>query len=165
MQIGIVGLGRMGANMARRLLRSKHEVAVYGLKPESVATLAKEGAIGATDFADLAKKLPKPRAVWLMVPAGAPTEETIEHLRPFLESGDTIIDGISKNFANSKANAPATPNTVGRPAWKPPRALWVKGGPAESASHWPANGWPNATTSPALPCLTMTYMPWRVTGA
>ena len=93
MQIGIVGLGRMGANMARRLMRSKHEVAVYDLKQESVATLAKEGAIGATDFADLAKKLTKPRAVWLMVPAGTSTEETIEHLRPFLESGDTIIDG------------------------------------------------------------------------
>jgi 6-phosphogluconate dehydrogenase len=93
MQIGIVGLGRMGANMARRLMRSKHEVAVYDLKQESVATLAKEGAIGANDFADLAKKLTKPRSVWLMVPAGTPTEETIEHLRPFLESGDTIIDG------------------------------------------------------------------------
>jgi len=79
--------------MARRLMRSKHEVAVYDLKQESVATLAKEGAIGATDFADLAKKLTKPRAVWLMVPAGTSTEETIEHLRPFLESGDTIIDG------------------------------------------------------------------------
>jgi 6-phosphogluconate dehydrogenase len=93
MQIGIVGLGRMGANMARRLMRREHEVAVYDLKQESVAALAKEGAIGATDFADLAKKLAKPRAVWLMVPAGAPTEETIEHLRPFMESGDTIIDG------------------------------------------------------------------------
>ena len=78
--------------MARRLMRKKHEVVVYDLKQDSVAKLAKEGA-GATDFADLAKKLSKPRAVWLMVPAGAPTEETIEHLRPFLESGDTIIDG------------------------------------------------------------------------
>jgi 6-phosphogluconate dehydrogenase len=93
MQIGIVGLGRMGANMARRLMRKKHEVVVYDLKQDSVAKLAKEGAVGATDFADLANKLSKPRAVWLMVPAGAPTEETIEHLRPFLESGDTIIDG------------------------------------------------------------------------
>jgi len=93
MQIGIVGLGRMGANMARRLMRREHEVAVYDLKPESVAALAKEGAVGATDFADLAKKLATPRAVWLMVPAGSPTEETIEHLRPFLESGDTIVDG------------------------------------------------------------------------
>ena len=93
MQIGIVGLGRMGANMARRLMRKGHEVAVYDLKQESVAALSKEGAIGSTDFADLAKKLAKPRAVWMMVPAGAPTEETIEHLRPFLDSGDTIIDG------------------------------------------------------------------------
>lgn len=93
MQIGIVGLGRMGANMARRLMRGKHDVAVFDLKRDSVLALEKEGAVGATDFADLAKKLAKPRAVWLMVPAGAPTEETIEHLRPFLESGDTIIDG------------------------------------------------------------------------
>ena len=93
MQIGIVGLGRMGANMARRLMRGKHDVAVFDLKKDSVLALEKEGAVGATDFADLAKKLAKPRAVWLMVPAGAPTEETIEHLRPFLESGDTIIDG------------------------------------------------------------------------
>ena len=93
MQIGIVGLGRMGANMARRLMRRQHEVVVYDLKKESVAALAKEGAVGATDFADLAKKLAKPRAVWLMVPAGTPTEETIEHLRPFLEDGDAIIDG------------------------------------------------------------------------
>src|SRR5258708_37986026 len=90
MQIGIVGLGRMGANMARRLMRREHEVAVYDLKPESVAALAKEGAVGATDFADLAKKLAKPRGVWLMGPAVSPTEETIEHLRPFLESRDTI---------------------------------------------------------------------------
>ena len=83
----------MGANMARRLMRGKHDVAVFDLKRDSVLALEKEGAVGATDFADLAKKLAKPRAVWLMVPAGAPTEETIEHLRPFLESGDTIIDG------------------------------------------------------------------------
>jgi len=93
MQIGIVGLGRMGANMGRRLMRNKHDVVVYDLKKDSVTALEKEGATGATDFADLAKKLSKPRAVWLMVPAGAPTEETIEHIRPFLESGDAIIDG------------------------------------------------------------------------
>jgi 6-phosphogluconate dehydrogenase len=93
MQIGIVGLGRMGANMGRRLMRNKHDVVVYDLKKDSVAALEKEGATGAVDFADLAKKLSKPRAIWLMVPAGPATEETIEHLRPFLESGDTIIDG------------------------------------------------------------------------
>ena len=93
MQLGIVGLGRMGANMARRLMRNKHEVVVYDLKPESVTALAKEGAVGAADFADLAAKLSKPRAIWLMVPAGEPTEQTIGKLRPHLESGDTIIDG------------------------------------------------------------------------
>ncbi|HKM57674.1 MAG TPA: decarboxylating 6-phosphogluconate dehydrogenase [Chthoniobacterales bacterium] len=93
MQLGIVGLGRMGANMARRLMRNKHEVFVYDLKPESVTALAKEGAVGAADFVDLAAKLSKPRAIWLMVPAGEPTEQTIEKLRPHLESGDTIIDG------------------------------------------------------------------------
>ena len=93
MQIGIIGLGRMGANMGRRLMRNQHDVVAYDLKKDSVAALAKEGATGAVDFADLAKKLSKPRAIWLMVPAGPPTEETIEHLRPFLESGDAIIDG------------------------------------------------------------------------
>jgi 6-phosphogluconate dehydrogenase len=93
MQIGIIGLGRMGANMGRRLMRNQHDVVVYDLKKDSVAALEKEGATGAVDFADLAKKLSKPRAIWLMVPAGPPTEETIEHLRPFLESGDAIIDG------------------------------------------------------------------------
>jgi 6-phosphogluconate dehydrogenase len=93
MQLGIVGLGRMGANMARRLMRNKHEVFVYDLKTDSVTALAKEGAVGAADFADLAAKLSKPRAIWLMVPAGEPTEQTIEKLRPHLESGDTIIDG------------------------------------------------------------------------
>jgi 6-phosphogluconate dehydrogenase len=98
MQIGIVGLGRMGANMARRLMRKQHEVVAYDLNKDSVAGLAKEGAVGAADFADLTKKLSKPRAVWLMVPAGGPTEETIEHLRPFLEKGDTIIDGGNSFF-------------------------------------------------------------------
>src|SRR5260370_39171093 len=93
MQIGIVGVGRMGANMGRRLMRNKHDVVVYDLKKDSVAALEKEGGVGATDLADLGKQLATARAVWLMVPAGAPTEETIEHLRPFLESGDTIIDG------------------------------------------------------------------------
>jgi len=110
MQIGIVGLGRMGANMGRRLMRNKHDVVVYDLKKESVAALEKEGATGATDFADLAKKLSKPRAVWLMVPAGAPTEETIEHLRPFLESGDAIIDGGNSFYKDDVRRSTALKN-------------------------------------------------------
>ena len=110
MQIGIVGLGRMGANMGRRLMRNKHDVVVYDLKKESVAALEKEGANGAKDFADLAKKLSKPRAVWLMVPAGAPTEETIEHLRPFLESGDAIIDGGNSFYKDDVRRSTALKN-------------------------------------------------------
>ena len=93
MQIGIVGLGRMGGNMARRLMRNGHEVVAYDLSPESVEGLAKEGAKGAANFGDLVKKLAATRAIWLMVPAGAATEGTIEKLRPFLEAGDTLIDG------------------------------------------------------------------------
>jgi len=92
------------------LMRNKHDVVVYDLKKESVAALEKEGATGATDFADLAKKLSKPRAVWLMVPAGAPTEETIEHLRPFLESGDAIIDGGNSFYKDDVRRSTALKN-------------------------------------------------------
>ena len=93
MQIGIIGLGRMGANMGRRLMRGGHSVVVYDLNPESVAKMVKEGAGGAANFVELAKKLEKPRAIWLMVPAGPATEGTIEQLKQVLEAEDVIIDG------------------------------------------------------------------------
>ena len=93
MQIGIIGLGRMGANMARRLMRGEHSVVVYDLNQESVAKMVKEGAGGAANFVELAKKLEKPRAIWLMVPAGAATEGTVEQLKQVLEAEDVIIDG------------------------------------------------------------------------
>ena len=93
MQIGIIGLGRMGANMARRLMRGGHSVVVYDLNPESVAKMVKEGAGGAANFMELAKQLEKPRAIWLMVPAGPATEGTIEQLKQVLEAEDVIIDG------------------------------------------------------------------------
>jgi 6-phosphogluconate dehydrogenase len=93
MQIGIIGLGRMGANMARRLMRGGHSVVVYDLNQESVAKMVKEGAGGAANFVELAKKLEKPRAIWLMVPAGPATEGTIEQLKQVLEAEDVIIDG------------------------------------------------------------------------
>jgi 6-phosphogluconate dehydrogenase len=88
----------MGGNMARRLMRQKHEVVVYDRSAEAIHVLEKEGASGARDYSELVKKLHAPRAVWLMVPAGGPTEESVEDLRPLLESGDAIIDGGNSYF-------------------------------------------------------------------
>src|SRR5580698_8128023 len=92
MQIGMVGLGRMGANMARRLLRGGHECVVFDMSAKTVEELVHEKATGAESLADLVKKLKKPRAVWLMVPA-AVVDQSIASLVPLLDSGDIIIDG------------------------------------------------------------------------
>jgi 6-phosphogluconate dehydrogenase len=93
MQLGIIGLGRMGANITRRLIRSGHEVVVYNRSADKVEALQKEGAVGAESVETLVSKLSKPRAVWVMLPDGAPTEEMIDTLAKLLEPGDTIIDG------------------------------------------------------------------------
>jgi len=92
MQLGMIGLGRMGANMVRRLIGGGHECVVFDRSPEAVAQLAKEKAIGASSLADFVKKLSKPRAIWLMVPA-AVTDNAIADLVPLLEKGDILIDG------------------------------------------------------------------------
>ena len=92
MQLGMVGLGRMGANMVRRLIKKGHDCVVFDRSPQTVNELAKENAVGATSLQDLVKKLAKPRAVWLMVPA-AVVDQTIADLLPHLEAGDIIIDG------------------------------------------------------------------------
>ena len=92
MQIGMVGLGRMGANMVRRLLRGGHDCVVFDMSAKTVEELVHDNATGASSLADLVKKLHKPRAVWLMVPA-AVVDQTIASLVPLLEAGDTIIDG------------------------------------------------------------------------
>jgi 6-phosphogluconate dehydrogenase len=92
MQLGMVGLGRMGANMVRRLMKAGHSCVVFDVFPKSVEELAKEKATGSSSLQDLASKLTKPRAVWLMVPA-ASVDETIAGVVPYLEAGDILIDG------------------------------------------------------------------------
>jgi 6-phosphogluconate dehydrogenase len=99
MQLGIIGLGRMGANMARRLLRGGHECVVFNRTPTPVEELVKENAIGASDLRDLVQKLDKPRAVWMMVPAAA-VESTISELLPHLEAGDALIDGGNSYYVD-----------------------------------------------------------------
>jgi 6-phosphogluconate dehydrogenase len=99
MQLGMVGLGRMGANMARRLLKKGHECVVFNRSPKAVTELVKENAIGAASLADLVSKLVKPRVVWLMVPAAA-VDNTIADLLTQLEAGDILIDGGNSYYVD-----------------------------------------------------------------
>jgi len=92
MELGMIGLGRMGTNMVRRLLRTGQQCVVYDLQPEAVQALVKEGAVGTTSLEDFAQKLKKPRAAWMMVPA-AVVDPTLSALVPFLERDDVVIDG------------------------------------------------------------------------
>src|SRR5215471_4943282 len=99
MQLGMIGLGRMGANMVRRLLRAGHEGVVFDMSPKAVEELVKEKAEGATSLAEFVKKLSKPRAVWLMVPAGV-VDRSIADLAPLLEAGDILIDGGNSYYVD-----------------------------------------------------------------
>jgi 6-phosphogluconate dehydrogenase len=105
MQIAMIGLGRMGGNMVRRLLRGGHRCVVFDRNPEAVAELAKEGAAGASSLADLVAKLEKPRTVWLMLPAGEITEGTIGALAGHLEAGDAVIDGGNSYYKDDVRRA------------------------------------------------------------
>ena len=99
MQLGMIGLGRMGANMARRLLKGGHQCVVFDMSPKAVAELVKELAIGSASLAEFATNLTKPRAVWLMVPAGV-VDRTISDLLPHLEPGDILIDGGNSYYVD-----------------------------------------------------------------
>ena len=99
MQLGMIGLGRMGSNMVRRLLKAGHDCVVFDMSPKVVKELAKEKAVGASSLADLVKNLQKPRAVWLMVPA-AVVDKTIADLLPSLEAGDILIDGGNSHYVD-----------------------------------------------------------------
>ena len=99
MQLGMIGLGRMGANMVRRLLKGGHQCVVFDMSPKAVEELVKEKAAGASSLQDLVKKLDKPRAIWLMVPA-AVVDKTIADLLPHLEAGDILIDGGNSYYVD-----------------------------------------------------------------
>jgi len=98
MQLGMVGLGRMGANMTRRLMRGGHTLVVSDRSPEVVEGMALEGAVSSSSLEDLVSKLTSPRAAWVMVPSGDPTETTVQALLSKMQSGDTIIDGGNSYF-------------------------------------------------------------------
>ena len=98
MQLGMIGLGRMGANMTRRLIRGGHQVVVSDLSADAVKNLGSEGAVGSSSLEDLVSKLTPPRAAWVMVPAGGATEQTVQKLAQQMQAGDTIIDGGNSYF-------------------------------------------------------------------
>jgi 6-phosphogluconate dehydrogenase len=104
MQLGMIGLGRMGANMVRRLMRDGHECVVYDLNADAVKKLADEGAVGATSMQDFVGKLRQPRAAWMMVPA-AVVDQTLEQLAPLMESGDIIVDGGNSYYRDDVERA------------------------------------------------------------
>ena len=98
MRLGMVGLGRMGANMTRRLLRGGHEVVVTDLNAENVQRISGEGALSSSSLDDFVSKLGKPRVAWLMVPAGEATEKTVQALAQRVQPGDILIDGGNSYF-------------------------------------------------------------------
>lgn len=101
MELAMIGLGKMGANMTSRLLRGGHRIVVYDLNESAVQKAETEGAVGTHSFAELVQTLSTPRAVWLMVPSGEPTEQTLLTVAELLSPGDTIIDGGNSNYKNS----------------------------------------------------------------
>ncbi len=101
----MIGLGRMGANMVRRLMRDGHQCFVFDLNPDNVRQIEAEGAIAARSIEDLVVKMEKPRSIWIMVPAGAATEQTVETLSIFMSGGDTIIDGGNSHFKDDVRRA------------------------------------------------------------
>jgi len=105
MKLGLIGLGKMGANMTERLLKGNHEVAVFDINKEAVQKAEKLGAEGSVSIDDLVSKLPKPGIVWIMVPSGKPVQDTIDKLKLLLDLGDIIIDGGNSFYKDSRQRA------------------------------------------------------------
>ena len=115
MEIGIVGLGRMGGNIARRLMQAGHRAVVWDKDASAVAALVAEGAVGVTDLAGLVAALTPPRAVWVMLPHGAPTEDALEQLGGLLSPGDTAIDGGNTHWKDDIRRAKALGSRLDAP--------------------------------------------------
>src|SRR3954453_3723642 len=113
MQLGMIGLGRMGANLVRRLMRDGHECVVYDQNPDAVQLLSGEGAVGAASLEQLVARLNRPRAVWVMVPAGI-TGLVVDELAALLEPDDVIIDG-GNSYYRDDIDAAASPSGNGLP--------------------------------------------------
>src|SRR5260370_21583540 len=111
MRLGMVGLGRMGANLARRLMRGGHEVVVTDLSADAVKSMASEGAIPSSSLDDFCSKLGSPRIAWLMVPAGAATESTAQAIAQKMKSGDILIDGGNSYFKDDIRRSHMFPDT------------------------------------------------------
>src|SRR5947209_13306350 len=103
----MIGLGRMGGNMVRRLMKAGHQCVVFDQSPEAVKKLSADGATGSSSLTDFVGHLAKPRAAWVMVPAGGPTESTVNDLAAIMEPGDTIIDGGNSYFKDDIRRAKA----------------------------------------------------------
>jgi 6-phosphogluconate dehydrogenase len=106
-QLGMIGLGRMGAGMSQRLLQGGHQVVVYDRTPQAVSAMTSKGATASTSLEDLGQKLKSPKVFWLMIPAGAPIDDTIQRLEDTLAPGDVIIDGGNSNYRDSMRRAEA----------------------------------------------------------
>lgn len=107
MQLGMIGLGRMGGNMVRRLMQGGHDLFVYDHSAEAVQQMVQEGATGAASLADLVEQLDTPRAIWVMVPAGGPTDQTVNELADLMDAEDIIIDGGNSYFKDDVRRAGA----------------------------------------------------------
>src|SRR5256885_20174 len=133
MQIAMLGLGRMGANMAQRLLLRGHKVVAYDVDPRRATELAGHGAMPATTLDEVIAALQPPRVVWTMVPAGRTTEELITSLAAKLSRGDLIIDGGNSNFKDTMRRAPGV---------QPPRPLFIVPGGSGGRRGGREGSWP-----------------------
>jgi 6-phosphogluconate dehydrogenase len=140
MQLGFVGLGKMGGNMVHRIHRdSDHQVVAFDFSDDAVKTAEGHGATGAGSLEELVSKLEAPRTVWVMVPAGEPTEETVKTLGELLDAGDTIVDGGNTNWSTAATPTGTTTSAV--------RASWTRSASTTSTSAPPAacGAWRSAT--------------------